>query len=100
MPPPAWETPEGDKRSVTDIEADEVGGQPQVATAKVERVSRRGNGDRAQGRERCWHAQSSASRPPGAAVSTRAAVAQVGLSGQPVRIALVADPSAPGAPAC
>jgi single-strand DNA-binding protein len=48
----SWETPEGDKRSVTEIEADEVGASLKWATAKVERSSQRGNGDRHQGRER------------------------------------------------
>jgi hypothetical protein len=47
-----WETPEGDKRSVTELEADEVGASLKWATAKVERSSQRGNGDRDQGRER------------------------------------------------
>ena len=45
----SWETPEGDKRSVTEIEADEVGASLKFATAKVERSSQRGNGDRSQG---------------------------------------------------
>ena len=57
----SWETPEGDKRSVTEIEADEVGACLKLATAKVERTSQRGNGDRTQGRER---------QPSGAATST------------------------------
>jgi single-strand DNA-binding protein len=48
----SWETPEGDKRSVTELEADEVGASLKWATAKVERASQRGNGDRTQGRER------------------------------------------------
>jgi single-strand DNA-binding protein len=48
----SWETPEGDKRSVTEIEADEVGASLKWATAKVERTHDRGNGDRVQGRER------------------------------------------------
>jgi single-strand DNA-binding protein len=48
----SWETPEGDKRSVTEIEADEVGASLKWATAKVERSSQRGNGDRTQNRER------------------------------------------------
>ena len=48
----SWETPEGDKRSVTELEADEVGASLKWATAKVERASQRGNGDRHQGRER------------------------------------------------
>jgi single-strand DNA-binding protein len=34
----SWETPEGDKRSVTEIEADEVGASLKFATAKVERA--------------------------------------------------------------
>jgi single stranded DNA-binding protein len=48
----SWETPEGDKRSVTELEADEVGASLKWATAKVERSSQRGNGERHQGRER------------------------------------------------
>jgi single-strand DNA-binding protein len=48
----SWETPEGEKRSVAEIEADEVGASLKWATAKVERTSQRGNGDRTQGRER------------------------------------------------
>ena len=47
-----WETPEGDKRSVTEIEADEVGASLKWATAKVERASERGTGERSTGRER------------------------------------------------
>jgi single-strand DNA-binding protein len=48
----SWETPEGDKRSVTEIEADEVGPSLKWATAKVERTHDRGVTDSAQGRER------------------------------------------------
>jgi single-strand DNA-binding protein len=48
----SWETPEGDKRSVTEIEADEVGASLKWATAKVERTTERATSDRAQGRER------------------------------------------------
>jgi single-stranded DNA-binding protein len=44
--------PEGDKRSVTEIEADEVGASLKWATAKVERTGQRGNGERSSGRER------------------------------------------------
>jgi single-strand DNA-binding protein len=47
-----WETAEGDKRSVTEIEADEVGASLKWATAKVERASERATSDRTQGRER------------------------------------------------
>jgi single-strand DNA-binding protein len=48
----SWETPEGEKRSVAEIEADEVGASLKWATAKVERATSRGNGERAPGRER------------------------------------------------
>jgi single-strand DNA-binding protein len=48
----SWETPEGEKRSVTELEADEVGASLKRATAKVERACQRGNGDRSSGRER------------------------------------------------
>ena len=44
--------PDGDKRSVTEIEADEVGASLKWATAKVERSSQRCNGERSSGRER------------------------------------------------
>jgi single-strand DNA-binding protein len=47
----SWETPAGEKRSVTELEADEVGASLKWATAKVERTSQRGNGTRSQGRE-------------------------------------------------
>jgi single-strand DNA-binding protein len=36
----SWETPEGDKRSVVEVEADEVGPSLKWATAKVERTGR------------------------------------------------------------
>jgi single-strand DNA-binding protein len=48
----SWETPDGDKRSVTELEADEVGASLKWATAKVERSSQRGNGERSSGWER------------------------------------------------
>jgi single-strand DNA-binding protein len=48
----SWETPEGERRSVTEIEADEVGASLRFATAKVDRASSRGNAERAPGRER------------------------------------------------
>jgi single-strand DNA-binding protein len=47
-----WETPEGEKRSVTELEADEVGASLKWATAKVERAASRGNGERSQGGQR------------------------------------------------
>jgi hypothetical protein len=46
------ETPESDKRSVTEIEADEVGASLKWATAKVERASQRGHDERSSGSER------------------------------------------------
>ncbi len=48
----SWETPDGEKRSVTELEADEVGASLKWATAKLERTSQRGNGERNSGRER------------------------------------------------
>jgi single-strand DNA-binding protein len=48
----SWETPEGEKRSVTELEADEVGASLKWATAKVERSSQRDNGERSSGRQR------------------------------------------------
>jgi single-strand DNA-binding protein len=48
----SWETPEGDKRSVTELETDEVGASLKWATAKVERTSQRSNGERNSSRER------------------------------------------------
>jgi single-strand DNA-binding protein len=47
-----WETPEGGRRSVAEIEADEVGASLKFATAKVERATERGSGDRIQGQGR------------------------------------------------
>jgi single-strand DNA-binding protein len=48
----SWETPEGEKRSGAEIEADEVGASLKWATAKVERSGERVTSDRTQGRER------------------------------------------------
>jgi single-strand DNA-binding protein len=48
----SWETPDGEKRSVTELEADEVGASLKWATAKVERTSQRDNGQRSSGGER------------------------------------------------
>jgi len=39
-----WETPEGEKRSATEVEADEVAPSLKFATAKVERISRGSGG--------------------------------------------------------
>ena len=40
----SWETPEGEKRSKIEVEADEIGPSLKFATAKVERSSRGGSG--------------------------------------------------------
>jgi hypothetical protein len=48
--------PEGEKPSVTQIRADEVGASLKWATAKVERVTQCGNGDRGACR-RAWRRQ-------------------------------------------
>jgi single-strand DNA-binding protein len=40
----SWETPEGEKRTVTEVEADEVAPSLKFATAKVERSSRGSGG--------------------------------------------------------
>jgi single stranded DNA-binding protein len=45
-----WETLEGEKRSVAEVEADEVGASLKFATAKVERATERGSSDRSRGR--------------------------------------------------
>ena len=60
----SWETPEGDKRSVTELEADEVGASLKWATAKVERTHQRGNGDRTQSRERQAECGGDFNEPP------------------------------------
>jgi single-strand DNA-binding protein len=60
----AWETPEGERRSVTEIEADEVGASLKFATAKVERASSRGTSDRANGRERAAERGGDFNDPP------------------------------------
>jgi single-strand DNA-binding protein len=59
-----WETPEGDKRSVAEIEADEVGASLKFATARVERTNERATRDRAQGRERQAERGSDFNEPP------------------------------------
>ncbi len=41
----SWETPDGDKRSVIEVVADEVGPSLRWATAQVTRNERRGGGD-------------------------------------------------------
>ena len=59
-----WETPEGDKRAVAEIEADEVGASLKFATATVERAQERGPSDRSQGRERQAERGGDLSEPP------------------------------------
>jgi len=53
----SWETQEGDKRTVVEIEADEIGPSLRWATAKVERQGRSGGGD--------WSAPVSVGAPNG-----------------------------------
>jgi single-strand DNA-binding protein len=48
----SWETQEGDKRTVIEIEADEVGPSLRWATAKVEKQGRSGGGDWSASNER------------------------------------------------
>jgi single-strand DNA-binding protein len=48
----SWETQDGDKRTVIEIEADEVGPSLRWATAKVEKQSRSGGGDWSASNER------------------------------------------------
>ncbi len=45
----SWETQEGDKRSVTEIDADEVGPSLKWATAKIQRISRTSAGPSTSG---------------------------------------------------
>ena len=59
-----WETPEGEKRLVAEIEADEVGASLKFATAKVERAQERGPSDRSQGRERQAERGGDLNEPP------------------------------------
>jgi single-strand DNA-binding protein len=49
-----WETQEGEKRTVVEIEADEVGPSLKWATAKVERTSRGGGGGAQSGGGDDW----------------------------------------------
>jgi single-strand DNA-binding protein len=60
----SWETPEGEKRSVAEIEADEVGASLKFATAKVERTTERGSSDRSQGRDRQTERGGDFNEPP------------------------------------
>jgi single-strand DNA-binding protein len=46
----SWETPDGERRSVAEIEADEVGASLKWATARVERAAIRDDGVRSPGR--------------------------------------------------
>ncbi|MGZ8764512.1 MAG: single-stranded DNA-binding protein [Acidimicrobiia bacterium] len=41
----SWETEQGEKRSVVEIVADDIGPSLRFATAKVEKIDRRGGGD-------------------------------------------------------
>lgn len=50
----SWETQEGEKRTVVEIEADEVAPSLRWATAKVEKVSRAGGQQAAAGASESW----------------------------------------------
>jgi single-strand DNA-binding protein len=60
----SWETPEGEKRSVAEIEADVVGASLKFATAMVERASERTTSDRSQGHERQTERGGDFNEPP------------------------------------
>ncbi len=62
----SWETQEGDKRSVIEIEADELGPSLKWATARVEKTSRSGGNSAGGGGGGDW----SAGAPIGAGVGT------------------------------
>jgi single-strand DNA-binding protein len=47
----AWETPEGEKRTTTEIDADEVGASLKFHTAKLERATHRATTERSGSRE-------------------------------------------------
>lgn len=53
-----WETQEGEKRSVIEVEATDVGPSLKFATAKVERTSRGGGGASAGGGGSDWNSDS------------------------------------------
>jgi single-stranded DNA-binding protein len=112
----SWETPEGEKRSVTELEADEVGASLKWATAKVERSSQRGNGERSSGHQRQaergdfndpppfwsgWRLTSGPGSSPGPDPCRRPHGRRGTWRPAPGRVVLVADPDeeADGAPA-
>jgi single-strand DNA-binding protein len=106
-----WETPEGEKRSVAEIEADEVGASLKFATAKVERASERTTSDRSRARERQAErggdfndpppfSHHTTSRPPaigtgGALLSRPSYVGGAGLL-KGTEVAGYSDPARPG----
>ena len=53
----SWETQEGEKRSVVEIEADEIGPSLRFATAKVEKVARTGGAGGGGGGGGDWESQ-------------------------------------------
>jgi len=60
----AWETPEGERRSATEIDADEVGASLKFHTAKLERATHRSSPERAAGRERAAERGQFSDEPP------------------------------------
>jgi single-strand DNA-binding protein len=59
----SWETDGGEQRTVTEIEADELGPSLKFATAKVERAQSRGNGERGPGSTAAGRARRRLQRP-------------------------------------
>jgi single-stranded DNA-binding protein len=63
-PPAQLGDPEGEKRSVTEIEADEVGASLKWATAKVDRTLEHAQSNRSQARERSAERGGHFNEPP------------------------------------
>ena len=61
----SFETREGEKRTVVELEVDEVGPSLRYATAKVNKVSRGSGGGRLRGRRR-WRRRRGLRRPAAA----------------------------------
>jgi len=61
----SWETPEGEKRSVVEVVADEIGPSLRWATAQVDRNDRREGGGTGQGTGAAGGQASSSGTPSG-----------------------------------
>jgi single-strand DNA-binding protein len=91
----SWETPEGEKRSVAEIEADEVGASLKFATAKVERATERAPSDRTQGRGAAGRAKRRLQRCSPVLELSSTAAPPVGRGRRAVDGREMADASAP-----